>query len=746
MEVNIEEICQDSPQFNLKIKKHEQEVEVLLENLIRILQVSQKFTKSATKFSNIGNEFANEITNFQANEITTTLDNQVSSLLQTCSLKLQEINQTRVLIFTQIENLLVQPVEEFITNDIGPVKRARLKLDQLTIEKKSLTKKVQEQKNNRELITQLGEIEKQYLLTKFELVSNLHKIQAKKKFDMVERIAAIIYSQLTFFHSGYDSLTEIENQMRDLVLELEGVKVNYEKKIQEDNQKKQNLLTILEEKKKKSAIQQKKQTQRLRPQPQQQQKKQKVMEKKGSLFKKSESGNKEWEKKFFSIKNNRIYYINTQNNSRKIESLDLRLCTVKQINDNNTKNCFEVLGKEKKYLLQSETSQERLDWIEVIKNNILPSHNQEGTTKPNTTQSTRPQPKKTIPNQNNEKNLQILKLFQTIRGNNICADCSRENPQWCSITHGVLICDDCSSIHRTLGEDISKVKSILSSEWKEESIELIKELGNLRVNSIYERKLIRRKPTINSILDYKKTFITEKYKEKKYLQKLGSSAELNEKLYNSIQNNKLFDSFFCIAYGANPNWKNAKRQNQTSLHHAIASCNKSIINLLLISGSRFDIIDSNMQTPLHIAVKNRKIELVKRFIDLGHWLFPPAVDQNFKTAYNLAQELNFTEACLLLKDSYQKEKSIKKIEMKQQDQRLFQQQELELNEKRKQFLSLLPMNTRPKNDAPELPPKKYQDFDSLWPYYLTNPLVKEFVSSVGEQIKTTKQNKTVVKK
>ncbi|KAJ6227311.1 centaurin/arf [Anaeramoeba flamelloides] len=742
MEIDLEEICQDSSQFNLKIKKGEEEVETLLENLLRITQVAQKFSKSATKFSNIGNEFANEILNFQTNETTTTINNQISNLLQTFSKKLQEINQTRILIFTQIENLLVQPVEEFIKNDIGSVKQARNKLDDLADERDLLRKKLQEKKNDQELISKLDEVEKQYLLSNFELASNLHKIQAKKKFDMVERLAAIMYSQLTFFHTGYDSLIEIEEQMRDLVIELEGVKANFEEEIKEDNQKKQKLLLILEEKnqKKKKIIEQKQQKQ------QPQQNKPKIFEKKGSLLKKSETGEKIWEKKFFSIKNNRIYFINAQNNTRKIESLELKLCQVKQINDLEKQNCFEIISTEKRYLLQAETNEQLLDWIEVIQNNITHLNSKEENKNSITTEITQTSPRETIQTENNDKNTNVLESLHSIRGNDICCDCGKKEPEFCSIKYGILICQDCSYIHRSLGEDTSVVISIVSSGLTKERIELISELGNLRVNSIYERKLIMQKPTVNSNLENKKKYIIEKYKEKKYLQKLGSSVQLHEKLFNSIKSNKLFDAFFCITYGANPNWQNPKNQNQTCLHYAIGNSTNSIIDLLLISGSRFDTIDSNMQTPLHIAVENRKIELIKRFIDLGHWLFPPTVDQNFKTAYNLAQELNYTQASLLLKDCYQKEKSIKKIEMKQENQRILQQQELELNEKRKQFLSLLPMNTKPKYAAPKLTPNNYENFESLWPSYLTNPLVKEFVSSVGVQIKTTKQNKTLIKK
>ena len=39
------------------------------------------------------------------------------------------------------------------------------------------------------------------------------------------------------------------------------------------------------------------------------------------------------------------------------------------------------------------------------------------------------------------------------------------DPQWASINRGVLICNECCSVHRSLGRHISQVRSIRAPNW-----------------------------------------------------------------------------------------------------------------------------------------------------------------------------------------------------------------------------------------------------------------------------------------
>lgn len=46
------------------------------------------------------------------------------------------------------------------------------------------------------------------------------------------------------------------------------------------------------------------------------------------------------------------------------------------------------------------------------------------------------------------------------------------DPEWCSLNLGIIICIECSALHRALGTHISKVRSLLLDRWESEPFEV----------------------------------------------------------------------------------------------------------------------------------------------------------------------------------------------------------------------------------------------------------------------------------
>lgn len=61
---------------------------------------------------------------------------------------------------------------------------------------------------------------------------------------------------------------------------------------------------------------------------------------------------------------------------------------------------------------------------------------------------------------------QVDEIFE-VSGNNRCADCgaSSTQPSWAVYNYGIVICIECSGVHRKLGSHVSKVRSLELDQW-----------------------------------------------------------------------------------------------------------------------------------------------------------------------------------------------------------------------------------------------------------------------------------------
>ncbi len=65
--------------------------------------------------------------------------------------------------------------------------------------------------------------------------------------------------------------------------------------------------------------------------------------------------------------------------------------------------------------------------------------------------------------------------------NRKCFDCASPNPQWASVSNGILICISCSGTHRSLGTNLSKVRSLTLDKWEDIHLMFLKLGGNKRL-------------------------------------------------------------------------------------------------------------------------------------------------------------------------------------------------------------------------------------------------------------------------
>ncbi|KAF2968748.1 hypothetical protein GQX73_g4845 [Xylaria multiplex] len=157
------------------------------------------------------------------------------------------------------------------------------------------------------------------------------------------------------------------------------------------------------------------------------------------------------------------------------------------------------------------------------------------------------------------------KLLQTIRendqGNCWCADCgSGSKVEWVSINLGIILCIECSGIHRSLGTHISKVRSLTLdiTSFTPDIIELLLLVGNRVSNMIWEAKLDPSlKPGPQNTREQRLKFITAKYVDRAYVEPISTTlsryATADETLLAAIKRNEIQQVIHALALKANPN-------------------------------------------------------------------------------------------------------------------------------------------------------------------------------------------------
>ncbi|KAI1767561.1 centaurin beta [Hypoxylon sp. FL1150] len=161
--------------------------------------------------------------------------------------------------------------------------------------------------------------------------------------------------------------------------------------------------------------------------------------------------------------------------------------------------------------------------------------------------------------ENPDKLLQMLR--DNDQGNCWCADCgSGAKVEWVSINLAIILCIECSGIHRSLGTHISKVRSLTLdiTSFTPDIIELLLLVGNRVSNMVWESRLDPNlKPGPQATREQRLKFITAKYVERAYVEPISATLSrypsADETLLAAIKRNEIQQVIYALALKANPN-------------------------------------------------------------------------------------------------------------------------------------------------------------------------------------------------
>uniref|UniRef100_A0A8C8D0J4 Arf-GAP with coiled-coil, ANK repeat and PH domain-containing protein n=1 Tax=Oncorhynchus tshawytscha TaxID=74940 RepID=A0A8C8D0J4_ONCTS len=335
-----------------------------------------------------------------------------------------------------------------------------------------------------------------------DYVLQINVLQAKKKFEILDAMLSFMHAQYSLFQQGYNLLDEIDPYMKKLAAELDQLVIDsaMEKRDMEH---------------KHATVQQRDFS---------------YDDSKVELFNVDAPNGVVMEGYLFK----RARHIgHNVGDSLTVVVEDLRLCSVKPCEDIERRFCFEVVSPTKSCMLQAESDKLRLAWIQAVQASIASAYRESPDYHYRLDRTASPSVSSidsaSEPRERSMRGESILHRIQCLPGNEYCCDCGQADPRWASINLGILLCIECSGIHRSLGVHCSKVRSLTLDSWEPELLKLMCELGNSVINHIYEGACEEqglKKPGPSSSRQEKEAWIKSKYVEKKFLKKLGATEVL----------------------------------------------------------------------------------------------------------------------------------------------------------------------------------------------------------------------------
>lgn len=215
----------------------------------------------------------------------------------------------------------------------------------------------------------------------------------------------------------------------------------------------------------------------------------------------------------------------------------------------------------------------------------------------------------------------------------ICADCNAPNPKWASINRGVVVCDECCSVHRSLGRHISYIRSLHSTNWPPAVREMLSTLVRKGSNSIWEHALrdsgskvrIKKPSPRDKLHPTKHDFIVSKYKHLALLPRAtlkespNMTQDLSKQLHASVRTSNLETCLRLLSLGADPNYRHPDRGN-TPLHVAAHAGQAMQVELLVVHGANPTVLDLLGHTPEECARIAGHHQLADRLIETQYEL------------------------------------------------------------------------------------------------------------------------------
>lgn len=357
----------------------------------------------------------------------------------------------------------------------------------------------------------------QFQHSALDYVNYITLLQRKKRPEVLSTLLSYVSACSTYFHQGSDLCQDYDTYLfKELDEDVNNLRADY-LVLEREMQKRHNFVNGYSENGAKNESSSGSESKIV------------VKQMEGYLFKRTSNAFKTWNRRWFYMKDNKLYY--RKRSGEELPTImedDLKLCAVRPLMDSDRRFCFEVISPTKSHILQADSESQYQSWIQAlqsaignaIQNNSRYSTNMCASTSSNSSiSSSSAAPSNNRANKEKKINWRQMLL---IPGNMKCADCGNPDPKWASINLGITLCIACSGVHRSLGVHYSKVRSLTLDCWEPEILRVMTELGNEVVNKIYEGTYHELMSDVEKATEFcddetRKKWISAKYVDRKFV-------------------------------------------------------------------------------------------------------------------------------------------------------------------------------------------------------------------------------------